>query len=113
MQTSLWVCGSCTRPCNRDSIKAALTSSLPAKIGALLARPALRRFRDRITPTPAAPLLGLGGLVVKCHGGADARDFGRSVGLAVDLAASDLMSQIERNMTRLGVDFPAAQGGPA
>jgi glycerol-3-phosphate acyltransferase PlsX len=96
-----------------EELKAALTSSLPAKIGALLARPALRRFRDRITPTPAAPLLGLGGLVVKCHGGADAREFGRSVGLAVDLAASDLMSQIERNMTRLGADFPVAEGDPA
>jgi fatty acid/phospholipid biosynthesis enzyme len=51
--------------------------------------------------------------VVKCHGGADAREFGRSVGLAVDLAASDLMSQIERNMTRLGADFPVAEGDPA
>ena len=51
--------------------------------------------------------------MVKCHGGADARDFGRSVGLSVDLAASDLMSQIERNMMRLGADFPAAEGDSA
>lgn len=85
-----------------EELKAALTSSLPATIGALLARPALRRFRARITPTPAAPLLGLNGLVIKCHGSADAKDFGRSVGLAVDLASSDFMSQIERNMSKLG-----------
>jgi fatty acid/phospholipid biosynthesis enzyme len=48
--------------------------------------------------------------VLKCHGSADAKDFGRSVGLAVDLAGSDLMSQIQRNMSRL-VDGPL--GDPA
>ncbi len=93
-----------------EELRAALTSSLTAKIAALLARPALRRFKARITPTPAAPLLGLSGLVVKCHGGADAKDFGRSVGLAAELAASDLMNQIERNMSRLGA---APEGAPA
>lgn len=45
---------------------------------------------------------------MKCHGGADARDFGRSVGLAVDLAASDFMSQIERNMAKLALKEPQA-----
>lgn len=84
-----------------EELRAALTSSLPAKIAALLARPALKRFKARITPTPAAPLLGLNGLVIKCHGAADAQDFGRSVGLAVDLAASDFTSQIQRNMSKL------------
>ncbi|MFM8820382.1 MAG: phosphate acyltransferase PlsX [Phenylobacterium sp.] len=93
-----------------EELRAALTSSLPAKIAALLARPALRRFKARITPTPAAPLLGLNGLVIKCHGGADARDFGRSVGLAVDLAASEFTRQIERNMSRLSA---AAEGETA
>jgi glycerol-3-phosphate acyltransferase PlsX len=93
-----------------EELRAALTSSLPAKIGAILARPALRRFKARITPTPAAPLLGLNGLVIKCHGGADAKDFGRSVGLAFDLAGSDFMSQIERNMSRLGAE---PEGAPA
>jgi glycerol-3-phosphate acyltransferase PlsX len=93
-----------------EELRSALTSSLAAKVAALLARPALRRFKARITPTPAAPLLGLNGLVLKCHGSADAKDFGRSVGLAVDLAGSDLMSQIQRNMSRL-VDGPL--GDPA
>lgn len=89
-----------------DELKAALTSSPAAKVAALLARSALRRFKARITPTPAAPLLGLNGLVIKCHGSADAKDFGRSVGLAVDLAASDFMGQIERNMSLLGAARP-------
>jgi glycerol-3-phosphate acyltransferase PlsX len=82
-------------------LRAALTSTLGAKLGAMLARPALRIFSRKMSPPPAAPFLGLNGLVIKCHGGADARDFGQSIGLAADLAKSDFASEIERNMTRL------------
>lgn len=91
-----------------EELRAALTSSLGAKLGALLARPALRIFRDKMNPPPAAPLLGLNGLVVKCHGGADAGDFGQSIGLAIDLAKSDFAAEIERNMTRLTAAMEAA-----
>jgi len=82
-------------------LRGALTSNWLAKLGALLARPALREFVKKMNPPPAAPLLGLNGLVIKCHGGADAQDFGQSIGLAVDLAQSDFAAEIERNVTRL------------
>jgi glycerol-3-phosphate acyltransferase PlsX len=91
-----------------DALRAALGSTLGAKLGAMLARPALRLFIKKMTPPPAAPFLGLNGLVIKCHGGADARDFCQSVGLAVDLAKSDFASEIERNMTRLTAALEAA-----
>ena len=89
-------------------LRRALTSTLGAKLGALLARPALRLFRDKLNPPPAAPFLGLNGLVVKCHGGANAADFGQSIGMAADLAQSDFASEIERNMTRLSAALEAA-----
>jgi glycerol-3-phosphate acyltransferase PlsX len=89
-------------------LRAALTSTLGAKLGAMLARPALRAFVKKMSPPPAAPFLGLNGLVIKCHGGADARDFCQSVGLAADLAKSDFASEIERNMTRLTAALEAA-----
>lgn len=95
-----------------DELKAALTSTLGAKLGALLARPALRAFVKKMSPPPAAPLLGLNGLVIKCHGGADARDFDQCVGLAFDLAQSDFASEIERNMTRLSAALAAAPESP-
>lgn len=56
-----------------------------AKLGALFARPALRRLRDRADPRRynGASLLGLRGIVVKSHGGADALSFGRAIDQAV------------------------------
>ncbi len=91
-------------------LRAALTSTLGAKLGALLARPALRIFGDKMNPPPAAPLLGLNGLVIKCHGGADERAFGQSIGLAIGLAKSDFAAEIERNMSGLAA---ALQAPPA
>ncbi|MFN9926428.1 MAG: phosphate acyltransferase, partial [Phenylobacterium sp.] len=54
-----------------------------------------------ISPPPAAPLLGLNGLVLKCHGGADTRDFANAIRAAADLARSGFASEIERTMRRL------------
>ncbi len=93
-------------------LRGALTSTWLAKLGAMLARPALRAFIKKMSPPPAAPFLGLNGLVIKCHGGADARDFDQSIGLAVDLAQSDFASEIERNMTRLSAALAAAPESP-
>jgi len=82
-------------------LRSALTDGPVTRLGALLARGSLLRFRDRMSPPPAAPLLGLNGLVLKCHGGADARDFAKAVKAAGDLAQSGFASEIERNMRRL------------
>jgi glycerol-3-phosphate acyltransferase PlsX len=82
-------------------LRGAFSDGVLASLGAILARPALRRFRDRLSPPPAAPLLGLNGIVLKCHGGATERDFTQSIRVAVDLAGSDFAAEIERNMRRL------------
>jgi glycerol-3-phosphate acyltransferase PlsX len=82
-------------------LRNSLRSGLLASMGAILARPALLKFRERLSPTPAAPFLGLNGIVVKCHGGASDRDFAMAIRLAADLARSDFSAEIERNMRRL------------
>ena len=98
-------------------LRGALTSSLGGSLGAMLARPSLRRFRDRLNPPPAAPLLGLNGIVLKCHGGATARDFAQALRVAAELAQSGFAAEIERNMRRLpaalGRVAPAAADGAA
>ena len=99
----------------RHELKAALTGSVLARLGALLASGGLRRFRDRLSTPPAAPLLGLNGLVLKCHGGASERDFAQAVTAAADLARSDFAAEIERNMRKLPAAMaesvpPAAEG---
>jgi phosphate acyltransferase len=90
-------------------LRSSLTSGFFSTLGLVLARPALQRFRERISPTPAAPLLGLNGIVLKAHGGASVRDFAMAIQLAVDLARSDFSAEIERNMRRL----PDALAEPA
>ena len=87
-------------------------------LGALIARSSLRRFRDKMSPPPAAPLLGLNGLVLKCHGGADVRDFAKAIMAAASVAQSGFSAEIERNMKRLPAalvpaDAPAAADGAA
>jgi phosphate acyltransferase len=82
-------------------LRQALTGSLLSTLGAALARGGLLKFREKMNPPPAAPLLGLNGVVVKSHGGAVDRQFADAIGVAADLAQSDFAAEIERNMTRL------------
>jgi glycerol-3-phosphate acyltransferase PlsX len=84
-------------------LKEALTSGLQAKLGAAIAYPALKNMRARIDPSTVngGPLLGLNGVVVKSHGGADAKGFANAIKIAADLAASDYMAEIGRNLGRL------------
>lgn len=92
-------------------LRTALGRDLMTKAGFLLARGSLRKFRDKISPPPAAPLLGLNGLVLKCHGGVDERDFAKAIKAAADLSQSGFASEIERNMRRLPAAL--ADAGPA
>jgi len=91
-------------------LKEALTSSLQAKLGALIAMPALKQMGARIDPSTVngGPLLGLNGIVVKSHGGADARGYGNAIRIAVDLARSDYLIKVGANLDRLGAVLKAA-----
>jgi glycerol-3-phosphate acyltransferase PlsX len=86
------------------TLRAALTSTLLAKLGTLIASGALKTIRARLDPSSVngGPLLGLNGVVVKSHGGADAKGFANAVKMAADLAASDYATQIAMNMEKLG-----------
>jgi glycerol-3-phosphate acyltransferase PlsX len=86
-----------------DELRSALTSSPLSILGALLASGGLKRLRARLDPGAinGGPLLGLGGIVVKSHGSADAKGYASAIRVAVDLARSDFLAEIERNMERL------------
>jgi glycerol-3-phosphate acyltransferase PlsX len=91
-------------------MREALTSDLQAKLGALIAMPALKRMGRRIDPSAinGGPLLGLNGIVVKSHGGADARGFGNAVRIAADLARSGYLERVSASLGRLARLSPAA-----
>ncbi len=63
------------------------TSSLMSRIGGLLARPAFRKLKMRLDPRRynGAVFLGLQGVCVKSHGGADAVSFANAISVAVDM----------------------------
>ena len=78
--------------------------SLIEKLGAWLMRPALRRFKHRsdYAETGGAPLIGIDGVVIVCHGGSDARAIKNAVVTAGEYAKIDLRSEIARSMALHG-----------
>jgi len=84
-------------------MRSAFTGTLIDKIGAVIAQGALKRLRRRLDPNSAngAPLLGLNGIVVKSHGGANDLGISHAIAVAADLAQSHFAEEIEVNMKQL------------
>ncbi len=81
-------------------LKNSYNSSPISKVGYLLSKPALNRFKTRIDPRKynGAVLLGLNGIVVKSHGGTDALGFCNAIGVAVSLIENSYINQIEKKL---------------
>jgi len=84
-------------------LREALTSGPLAKLGALIAYPALKKLSARMDPGTfnGALFLGLNGLVVKSHGGANGRGFAAAIGVAEKMARSHYREEIASNLKRL------------
>ncbi|MDX2237762.1 MAG: phosphate acyltransferase PlsX [Hyphomonadaceae bacterium] len=93
-------------------LREALSSSLLSRIGAAIAYPALRKLRDQMDPrnVNGAVFLGLNGLVVKSHGGADGPGFASAIEVAIRLGESDYRDEIARNFARLAANAAPAVG---
>ena len=79
-----------------EYLKEAFSHSIVTKISALFAYPSLRRLHRRIDPrrVNGGVFLGLNGLVVKSHGGADATGFAAAVDLAASMARENFTDRI-------------------
>jgi phosphate acyltransferase len=84
-------------------LKEALTSGPFSIIGALLASAGLKRLKDRMDPSSmnGGVFLGLNGLVVKSHGGTNAKGFATAMGIASRLASSNYTVEVQANLNRL------------
>lgn len=84
-------------------LRESLTSGVLARLGALVAYPALSKLRKRMDPGTfnGALFLGLNGLVVKSHGGANGAGFAAAIGVAERMARSHYRDEIARNLQRL------------
>jgi phosphate acyltransferase len=94
-----------------EFLEAAFRHSLPARIGYLFARGALRKLRMRCDPRRynGAMLLGLDGIAVKSHGSTDAFGFANAIGVAVDMELNGFLDKIRVELARLSEAPSAAQ----
>lgn len=97
-----------------DLLRRAFTSSLRSKAGFVLSRPAFSLLNTYLNPNNhnGAVFLGLNGLIVKSHGGADAS----GVANAIEVASKLVANQITRRITE-DLDYihgrQAAHAAPA
>ena len=91
-------------------LQRSFTSSFRSKMGFLLSRPALHLLKVHLDPNNhnGAVFLGLNGLVVKSHGGADAKGVGNAVGVAAKLVRDDLTRRIAHDLA----DYRATAAEP-
>jgi phosphate acyltransferase len=92
-----------------EFLEAAFRHSLPARIGYLFARSALRKLRIRSDPRRynGAMFLGLGGIAVKSHGSTDAFGFANAIGVAIDMKVNGFLDKIRVELARLN-EAPSA-----
>lgn len=81
-------------------LKNSYQSSFISKLGYILSKPALNRFKTRIDPRKynGAVLLGLNGIIVKSHGGTDAFGFSNAISVAISLIKNNYVNTIENKL---------------
>ncbi|MCQ9154827.1 phosphate acyltransferase PlsX [Acidomonas methanolica] len=78
-------------------------TNLLTKLGYLLVRPGLERMREWIDPRRynGAVLVGLNGIVVKSHGGADAEGFAAAIDVAMDAVTHGINEKIRARLGQI------------
>ncbi len=86
-----------------DLLKRAFTSSVRSKIGFLISKPAMHILKHHLDPNVhnGAVFLGLNGVVVKSHGGANATGVANAVHVAARLLEEDITQRIINDMARV------------
>ncbi len=83
-----------------DLLRRAFKSSLRSKAGFALSRPALNLLKVELDPNNhnGAVFLGLNGLVVKSHGGANARGVANAIGVAARMVLNNITNKIGEDL---------------
>ncbi|HUB15633.1 MAG TPA: phosphate acyltransferase PlsX [Acetobacteraceae bacterium] len=93
-----------------DLLRQVFSSTWSGRLAYLLARPGLERLREWLDPRRynGAVMVGLNGVVVKSHGGADAETFAHAVDVAMDMVVHRFNDLIRQDLARSGLDKPVA-----
>ncbi|PIE00397.1 MAG: phosphate acyltransferase [Thiothrix nivea] len=90
-----------------DRLKAGFNRNVFSRLAGLVALPVLNRFRAEFDPRRynGASLLGLQGIAVKSHGGADSLAFANAIGIARKEIITNLPQRINTQM----IDLPEVE----
>lgn len=93
-----------------DRVRDTLADSWAARLGFLLARRSVGRLKARLDPERynGAMFVGLGGIVVKSHGGSKASGFANAIKVAIDLVEGRANERISADLARLTVPVEGA-----
>jgi phosphate acyltransferase len=102
-----------------EYLREAMTRTLLARIGYFFAQSAFRRLREKldVRKVNGGVFLGLNGIVVKSHGGADQEGFAAAVEMGYDMARRGLIDTIRDQLEQFHERQPepealAADGAP-
>jgi glycerol-3-phosphate acyltransferase PlsX len=92
-------------------LRAAMSRTLMAKIGYVFAKGAFDRLREKmdVGRSNGGVFLGLNGIVVKSHGGADSDGFAAAIELGYDMVRNNLLDRIEADLDLFHARNPQAQ----
>ncbi|MAC59373.1 MAG: phosphate acyltransferase [Novosphingobium sp.] len=87
-----------------DLLRRSFASSLRSKIGFLISRPATELLKHHLDPNNhnGAVFLGLNGIVVKSHGGANAAGVANAVAVTARLLEENVTERITADLARVG-----------
>jgi len=85
-----------------------LSSTMTMRVGSMLTRRALRRFRRRVDYSEygGAPLLGVAGVTVVGHGRSSAKAVRNAVAMAYRFAAERFIERVEHDIAAVAVSHP-------
>jgi phosphate acyltransferase len=87
-----------------EYLRAAMSRTILARLGYLLARSAFDHLREKMDPRKVngAVFLGLNGLVVKSHGGTDSEGYAAAIEMGYDMASASIIEKIKSDLTFFG-----------
>ena len=87
-------------------MKEELTRNMQARLGAALSRPAFQRLKKRLDYSEygGAPLLGLRGVSIICHGRSSGNAIKNAIRVAKDFAENQVDAMLTDELSRIGAD---------
>jgi glycerol-3-phosphate acyltransferase PlsX len=90
-------------------VRDAMNHSVMSRIGFLFARKALMALREKMSPRASGGVfLGLDGVVIKAHGGADADSYAGAIELGYDMVRQELLGKIREMIAQANDARPVA-----